>query len=149
MTIYMLMKELFHDILINSQNAYGLKTDIVSEWLVQRKMSNYKVKANWNKVGNIGKHNQSHLIFVIHLSSNSPLCNDSHECFLLSRQLKSKFFESLLTHGYFSIFTFLHLFSPCSFDFFLTYVGTLWPPFPTFTVRKQVRKLWKWQNTFV
>lgn len=37
MTIYMLMKELFHDILINSQNAYGLNADIASEWLVQRK----------------------------------------------------------------------------------------------------------------
>lgn len=37
MTIYMLMKELFHDILINSQNAYGLNADIASEWLVQGK----------------------------------------------------------------------------------------------------------------
>lgn len=33
----MLMKELFHDILINSQNAYGLNADIVSKWLVQKK----------------------------------------------------------------------------------------------------------------
>lgn len=31
MTIYMLMQELFHDILINSQNAYGLNADIVLE----------------------------------------------------------------------------------------------------------------------
>lgn len=75
----MLMKEPFHDILINSQNAYGLNTDIVSERLLQRKKkSNYKVMANWNKAG---KHNQSHLILVIHLASNSLLCNYRLKCF--------------------------------------------------------------------
>lgn len=57
----MLMKELFHDILINSQNAYGLNADIVLEWVVQRKKSNCKVMADWNKAGNTGKHIQSHL----------------------------------------------------------------------------------------
>lgn len=57
----MLMKEVFHDILINSQNAYGLNADIVLEWVLQRKKSNYKVMANWNKAGNSGKHDQSHL----------------------------------------------------------------------------------------
>lgn len=57
----MLMQELFHDILINSQNACGLNADIVLEWVVQRKKSNYKVMANWNKAGNTGKHDQSNL----------------------------------------------------------------------------------------
>lgn len=57
----MLMKEPFHDILINSQNAYGLNADIVLEWVVQRKKSNFKVMADWNKAGNTGKHNWSHL----------------------------------------------------------------------------------------
>lgn len=44
----MLMKEIPHDILINSQNAGGLNTDMGSEWLEQGKKSNYEVMANWN-----------------------------------------------------------------------------------------------------
>lgn len=76
----MLMKELIHDILINSQNAYGLHAGFVLEWVVQRKKSNYKVMANQNKAGNTGKHNQI-TILVIRLLSNSIVCNYNFKCF--------------------------------------------------------------------
>lgn len=76
----MVRKELFPDILINSQAACGLNTDIVSEQLLQRKKTTRQVLANWNTAGNIGKHNWSHLSSVLHLASNSPLCYYKHKC---------------------------------------------------------------------
>lgn len=49
---------------------------------------------NWNKAGNIGKHNQSHLILVINLASKSPLCNYRLKCFCFQGSLKLHFLKT-------------------------------------------------------
>lgn len=78
-----------------------------------KKKSDHQVLAKWNKEGNIGKHNWSHLGSVIHLAGNSSLCNYGHKYFSFQGGLNPLLvLDDFLTQ--FWIFAFLYLFSPYS-----------------------------------